>query len=63
MLERLLRRGAEYPAEHNVGRHYRAKPQLVDFYRTNDPRNQLNPGIGCTTMRRYWERERTGGQG
>lgn len=47
-------RGAEYPAEHNVGHLYQAKPQLVDFYRSLDPRNQCNPGIGQTTKARHW---------
>lgn len=42
-------RAAEYPAEHNVGHLYEAKPVLRDFYRKLDPRNQLNPGIGRTT--------------
>lgn len=39
-------RGAEYPAEHNVGHLYRAKPALAGFYRDLDPCNQFNPGIG-----------------
>ncbi|WP_293976541.1 D-lactate dehydrogenase [Sphingomonas sp.] len=47
-------RGAEYPAEHNVGHLYKAKPALADFYRGLDPRNQLNPGIGQTTKQRFW---------
>ncbi|UAK24768.1 D-lactate dehydrogenase [Sphingomonas nostoxanthinifaciens] len=47
-------RGAEYPAEHNVGHLYKAKPALADFYRGLDPRNQLNPGIGQTTKARDW---------
>ena len=48
-------RGAEYPAEHNVGHLYPAKPALADFYRSLDPRNQLNPGIGQTTKARDWD--------
>ena len=47
-------RGAEYPAEHNVGHLYRAKPALERFYRSLDPRNQCNPGLGQTTRQRYW---------
>lgn len=47
-------RGAEYPAEHNVGHLYRAKPALEGFYRHIDPRNQCNPGIGHTTRDRHW---------
>ena len=50
----LDRRGAEYPAEHNVGHLYRAKPALERFYRAIDPRNQCNPGIGQTARARYW---------
>ncbi|MDE1180400.1 D-lactate dehydrogenase [Paraburkholderia sp.] len=49
MLELLDVRGAEYPAEHNVGHLYDAKPQLADFYRTLDPCNCFNPGIGKTS--------------
>lgn len=47
-------RGAEYPAEHNVGHLYPAKPVLADFYRSLDPGNRLNPGIGQTTKARQW---------
>lgn len=39
-------RGAEYPAEHNVGHLYHAKPALAGFYRELDPSNALNPGLG-----------------
>lgn len=47
-------RGAEYPAEHNVGHLYHAKPVLRDFYRDLDPCNVFNPGIGHTSKRRGW---------
>lgn len=47
-------RGAEYPAEHNVGHLYHAKPALRDFYRSLDPSNQFNPGIGKTSKKRNW---------
>jgi D-lactate dehydrogenase len=47
-------RGAEYPAEHNVGHLYKAKPALEGFYRRIDPRNQCNPGIGQTARQRFW---------
>ncbi|WP_206995805.1 D-lactate dehydrogenase [Trinickia mobilis] len=47
---RLLdRRGAEYPAEHNVGHLYHAKPRLAAFYQRLDPCNCFNPGIGQTS--------------
>lgn len=52
---RLLdQRGAEYPAEHNVGHLYRAKPELAGFYRAIDPTNSLNPGIGQTSKCAHW---------
>ncbi|HMO30151.1 D-lactate dehydrogenase, partial [Enterovirga sp.] len=47
-------RGAEYPAEHNVGHLYRAKPELAGFYRKLDPTNTLNPGIGQTSKCAHW---------
>lgn len=47
LLEVLDGEGAEYPAEHNVGRQYRAKPALADFYRSLDPSDRMNPGIGA----------------
>ncbi|MEE7559623.1 D-lactate dehydrogenase [Xanthomonas sp. Kuri4-2] len=50
----LDRRGAEYPAEHNVGHLYRAKPALERFYRELDPTNSFNPGIGQTPKERHW---------
>lgn len=42
-------RGAEYPAEHNVGHLYHAKPALKAFYENLDPCNCFNPGIGQTS--------------
>ena len=48
-------RGAEYPAEHNVGRQYRAKPALELHYRQLDRTNRFNPGIGQTSDRRNWQ--------
>ncbi|MEM8692948.1 MAG: D-lactate dehydrogenase [Pseudomonadota bacterium] len=46
MLALLDNRGAEYPAEHNVGHLYAAKPDLAEHYRCCDPTNSFNPGIG-----------------
>lgn len=54
LLELVDRRGAEYPAEHNVGHLYEAKPSLAEFYRRLDPRNVFNPGIGKTSKRPWW---------
>ncbi|MEH3045569.1 D-lactate dehydrogenase [Sphingomonas adhaesiva] len=46
--------GAEYPAEHNVGHLYAAKPALAAHYRTLDPCNAFNPGIGHTSRTKGW---------
>ena len=48
-------RGAQYPAEHNVGHLYHAKPELKSFYRQLDPTNSFNVGIGQTSKKRDWE--------
>lgn len=61
ILELLDARGAEYPAEHNVGHLYAAKPALTDFYRRLDPTNSFNPGIGCTPTGRHWSHNDTSG--
>jgi D-lactate dehydrogenase len=50
----LDKRGAEYPAEHNVGHLYHAKPALVEHYKQLDPCNMFNPGIGRTTKCMHW---------
>lgn len=47
-------RGAEYPAEHNVGHLYRAKPALEAHYQNLDPVNVFNPGIGKTSRHKHW---------
>ena len=47
-------RQAEYPAEHNVGHLYVAKPALAGFYRKLDPTNTFNPGIGHTSKKKHW---------
>lgn len=46
MLRLFDERGAEYPAEHNVGHLYEAKPDLAAHYKCCDPTNSFNPGIG-----------------
>lgn len=57
--ERLLAhfksRGAEYPAEHNVGHQYQAGATLTAFYREQDPQNRFNPGIGKTSRKKDWQ--------
>jgi D-lactate dehydrogenase len=52
MLALLDHRGAEYPAEHNVGHLYEAKPALASFYEQLDPTNSFNPGIGKTSKQK-----------
>lgn len=54
MLHLLDARGAQYPAEHNVGHLYEAKPALKQFYRKLDPTNSFNPGIGHTSKKKNW---------
>jgi D-lactate dehydrogenase len=50
----LAARGAEYPAEHNVGHLYQAKPALARHYKALDPSNSFNPGIGKTSRKKNW---------
>ena len=54
MWKLLDERRAEYPAEHNVGHLYMAKPALAGFYRELDPTNTFNPGIGHTSKKKHW---------
>jgi D-lactate dehydrogenase len=54
LLELIDARGAEYPAEHNVGHLYRAKPALAAHYRNLDPTNHFSPGLGKTSRTRCW---------
>jgi D-lactate dehydrogenase len=59
LLERLLKfydsKGAEYPAEHNVGHEYVAKESLYNFYKELDPTNSFNPGIGKSSKLKNWK--------
>jgi len=54
MLQLLDQRGGEYPAEHNVGHLYKAKPALADFYQELDPSNSFNPGIGKMSRKKHY---------
>ncbi|WP_170414574.1 D-lactate dehydrogenase [Ruegeria atlantica] len=54
MLKILDERGAEYPAEHNVGHLYKAKPDLASHYMHCDPTNSFNPGIGKMSKSRHY---------
>ncbi|MCJ8325375.1 MAG: D-lactate dehydrogenase [Rhizobiales bacterium] len=55
MLEIFNQKGAEYPAEHNVGHVYKAKPDLANFYQQLDPTNSLNPGIGNVSKLKFYK--------
>ena len=55
MLKILDKRGAEYPAEHNVGHLYHAKDSLKNFYKELDPTNSFNSGIGKTSKKKDWK--------
>ena len=54
LLELIGSRGAEYPAEHNVGHLYEAKPEQAAFYKQLDPTNSFNPGIGKASKFRFY---------
>lgn len=55
MLALLRERGAQYPAEHNVGHLYEASETQKQFYQQNDPTNSMNPGIGKTSKKKFWQ--------
>jgi len=46
--------GGSLPAEHNFGHMYQAPMHVVAFYRSLDPTNSLNPGIGKTSRKKHW---------
>ena len=54
----LDKRGAQYPAEHNVGHLYEAKPAVVEHYRSLDPCNCFNAGVGRTSKYAHWGQAR-----
>lgn len=54
MLKLLDKRGARYPAEHNVGHLYEAKPEQAEFFKELDPCNAFNPGIGKMSRNKYY---------
>ena len=55
LLETYNKRGAEYPAEHNVGHEYRGNNTLINFYKSLDPTNTFNPGIGMSSKFKNWK--------
>lgn len=54
ILALLDKRGAKYPAEHNVGHLYHAEAPLAQFYQQLDPTNTFNVGIGKTSKDKHW---------
>ncbi|KKC35942.1 lactate dehydrogenase [Devosia epidermidihirudinis] len=54
MLALLDGRGAEYPAEHNVGHVYAAKPEHQAFFKSTDPTNSFNAGIGKMSKHKHY---------
>ncbi|WP_299474942.1 D-lactate dehydrogenase [uncultured Roseibium sp.] len=63
LLEILDQRGAEYPAEHNVGHIYTAKPALANHYQSLDPTNSFNPGIGKMSREKHYAQGCCGSRG
>ena len=55
MWKLLDNRNAEYPAEHNVGHLYIAKPALLNHYKDLDPSNSFNPGLGHSSKCACWQ--------
>ncbi|MGH9642041.1 MAG: hypothetical protein ACRD3Q_06405, partial [Terriglobales bacterium] len=47
-------RRAQFPAEHSFGHLYYANSGLVDHFKSLDPCNCLNPGIGRTSKHSRW---------
>ena len=47
-------RGAKYPAEHNVGHLYTADTDLSNFYRSLDPSNSFNAGVGRMSKLKFY---------
>ncbi|MBE7212986.1 MAG: D-lactate dehydrogenase, partial [Gluconacetobacter diazotrophicus] len=54
LLAELDRRGARYPAEHNVGHLYAAGAEQEAHFRALDPCNCFNPGTGRTSRLSCW---------
>lgn len=54
VLTYLNKRGAKYPAEHNVGHLYHASPDYQSHLKDLDPTNTFNPGIGKTSKCKHW---------
>ena len=46
--------GAKFPAEHNVGHFYKAEKHHKNFFKKLDPTNIFNPGIGRTSKKSFY---------
>ena len=55
LLESYKKRAAEFPAEHNFGHEYEVNSSLLNFYKSLDPTNTFNPGIGMSSKLKYWK--------
>ena len=49
------KRGAKYPAEHNVGHKYQAEGHLKQFYQKLDPTNTFNAGVGKMSKNKFYK--------
>jgi len=54
LLQLLEQQGAKYPAEHNVGHLYHAAEDQQAFYKSIDPTNSMNPGIGKMSKLKHY---------
>lgn len=54
MLELLDQRGAANPADDNVGHLYEARPEQAAFYKSVNPTNSMNPGIGKMSKKKHY---------
>lgn len=54
-LQHIEKRGAKFPAEHNVGHKYHADDNVKAFYRTLDPSNTFNAGVGKMSKNKYYQ--------
>lgn len=52
--ELLEARGAMLPAEHNYGRLYRMPEEMVEHFKSLDPTNTFNAGLGGTSPKKNW---------
>ena len=54
-LSLFLKRGAKFPAEHNVGHKYHAEDTLKKFYGALDPTNTFNAGVGKMSKKKWYQ--------